>query len=157
MYKLFSRYGLLFAFIIGLVFILIFIVPVITGLPEGFTLLPDEEQTATSVFDTGLQAAAVLFIATVIITILASLLSLVKNPKGAIKGIIALAILLVVMFVLYSVSADEDGSRVQAAMAEFNVTSTLSQWISAFMKGSFIMVLGAIGIAIVGEILNIFK
>lgn len=157
MYKLFSRYGLIFAFVVGLVFILIFFLPVVTGLPEGFSLLPDEEQTATSVFDTGLKAAAVLFVATVIITILASILSLVKNPKGAIKGIIALAILLVVMFVLYSVSADEDGSRVQAAMAEFNVTSTLSQWISAFMKGSFIMVLAAIGIAIVGEILNIFK
>ena len=157
MYKLFSKYGLLFAFIIGLVFILIFIVPVITGLPEGFTLLPDEEQTATSVFDVGLKAAMVLLVAAVIITILASLLSLIKNPKGAVKGIIALAILLVIMFVLYSMSADEDGNRVQAALAEFNVSSALSQWISAFMKGSFIMVLGAVLIAIVGEIINIFK
>lgn len=157
MYKLFSKYGLLFAFVIGLVFVLIFFLPVVSGLPEGFSLLPDEEQTATSVFDVGLKATGALFVATVIITILASLLSLVKNPKGAVKGIIALAILLVVMFVLYSISADEDGSRVQAALAEFNVSSTLSQWISAFMKGSFIMVLGAVLIAIVGEIINIFK
>ena len=136
---------------------MIFFLPVVSGLPEGFSLLPDEEQTATSVFDVGLKATGALFVATVIITILASLLSLVKNPKGAVKGIIALAILLVVMFVLYSISADEDGSRVQAALAEFNVSSTLSQWISAFMKGSFIMVLGAVLIAIVGEIINIFK
>lgn len=157
MYKLFSKYGLLFAFVIGLVFVLIFFLPVVSGLPEGFSLLPDEEQTATNVFDVGLKATGALFVATVIITILASLLSLVKNPKGAVKGIIALAILLVVMFVLYSMSAGEDGNRVQAALAEFNVSSTLSQWISAFMKGSFIMVLGAVLIAIVGEIINIFK
>lgn len=157
MYKLFSKYGLIFAFAVGVVFILIFLVPVLSGLPDGFTELADEEQVTTNVFNTGLRATGVLLIATVIITILASLWSLAKDPKGAVKGVIGIAILLVIMFVLYSTSAGEDGGRVQAALAEFNVTSTMSQWISAFIKGAFVMAGGAIILMVLGEISNLFK
>lgn len=157
MYKLFSKYGLILAFVIGLVFILIFLIPALSGLPEGFSVMGTEEQVNTNAFDVGLKATGGLLIATIIITILASLLSLAKNPKGAIKGIIGIAVLLVVVFVLYSTSSAEASGRVQAAMQEFNVSASMSKWISAFLKSSFILAGAAIVLMILGEVRNLFK
>ena len=157
MYKLFSKYGLILAFVIGLLFILIFLIPVLTGLPAGFMEMGNDDQVKTTVFDVGLKATGGLLIATVIITILASLYSLAKNPKGAIKGIIGIAVLLVVVFVLYSTSTAEAGGRVQAAMHEFNVSDTMGKWISAFMKTSFVLAAAAVIVVVLGEITNLFK
>ena len=116
MYKLFSKYGLLLAFSIGLIFTLIFLIPVLSGLPEGFSEMAVEEKSNTTVFDVGLKATIGLLIAAVIILILGSLLTLAKNPKGALKVIIGIAILLVLIFVLYSTTDDETNRRVLAAM-----------------------------------------
>lgn len=157
MYKLFSKYGLILAFVIGLVFILIFLIPALSGLPEGFGEMAMEEQSKTSAFNTGLKATIGLLIATVVITILASLLSVAKNPKGAIKGIIGVAVLLVVVFVLYSTSTVEAGGRVQAAMQEFNVSDSLSKWITAFLKSSFILAGAAVALVVLGEVRNLFQ
>lgn len=157
MYKLFSKFGLILAFVIGLVFILIFLIPALSGLPEGFSLMGTEEQVTTNAFDVGLKATGGLLIATVIITILASLLSLAKNPKGAIKGVIGIAVLLVVVFVLYSTSTAEASGRVQAAMQEFDVSASMSKWISAFLKSSFILAGAAVVLMILGEIRNLFQ
>lgn len=157
MYKLFSKYGLLLAFVIGLIFTLIFLIPVLSGIPEGFSELASEEQAATNVFDVGLKATIGLLVATVIILVLASLWNVVKNPKGAIMGIIGIAVLLILMFVLYSTTADISNSRVLAAMDEFNVSQNLAKWISAFLKGSFILAGAAIVLMVLGEIRNLFK
>ena len=157
MYKLFSKYGLILAFVIGLVFTLIFLIPALSGLPAGFDQLGDEEQVTTNAFNVGLKATIGLLIATIIITILASLLSLAKNPKGAIKGIIGIAVLLVIVFVLYSTSSAETTGRVQAAMQEFNVSDNMGKWISAFLKSAFILAGGAIVLMILGEIRNLFQ
>jgi len=157
MYKLFSKYGLILAFVIGVVFILIFLIPVLTGLPDGFMEMGNDEQVATTVFDVGLKATGFLLIATIIITILASLLTLAKNPKGAIKGIIGIAVLLVIVFVLYSTSTAEASGRVMAAMEEFNVSDSMGRWISAFLKSSFVLAGAAIAVMVLGEIRNLFQ
>lgn len=157
MYKLFSKYGLLLAFVIGLIFTLIFLIPVFSGLPEGFSEMGAEEQVTTNVFDVGLKAAMGLLIATIIILILGSLLSLVKNPKGAIMGIIGIAVLLVLVFVLYSTTDSETNGRVLAAMDEFGVSQNQVKWISAFIRSAFILSGGAIVLMILGEIRNLFK
>lgn len=157
MYKLFSKYGLVLAFILGLVFILIFLIPVISGLPEGFTMLPGEEQEQTTAFDAGLKATGFLLVAAVVIAVLASLWSVAKNPKNAVRGIIAVAILLVLVFVLYSTSSVEESGRVHAAMQQFNISDSLGKWISAFIKGAFALSGIAVLLAIVGEVINMFK
>lgn len=157
MYKILSKYGLGLAFGIGLLFSLIFLIPVLSGLPEGFGDLAVEEQTKTDVFNTGLKATIFLFIATVIITILASLISVAKDPKASIKGIIGIAIIVVLVFVLYSTSTAETSGIVAAAATEFGVSPNLSKWISAFLKGSFILAGGAILIVILGELRNLIK
>ncbi|WP_236974392.1 hypothetical protein [Membranihabitans maritimus] len=157
MYKLLSKYGLALAFVIGLVFTLIFLIPAMNGLPAGFGEMVMEEQTKTNAFNTGLKATIVLFIATVIITILASLLSVIKDPRAAIKGIIGIAILLILVFILYSTSLAEQGGRVAAAATEFGVNDNMSKWISAFIKGAFVLSGAAIVIVILGELRNLFK
>lgn len=157
MYKLFSKYGLLLAFVIGLVFTLIFLVPVLTGIPEGFSELPVEEQATSNAFDIGLKATIGLLVATIIILILAALAGVAKNPKGAIMGIIGIAVLLILVFVLYSTTPAEDNGRVLAAMDEFNVTQNLAKWISAFLKGSFVLAGIAIVLMVLGEVRNLFK
>lgn len=157
MYKLLSKYGLLLAFVIGLIFTLIFLIPVLTGLPEGFSELGTEEQATTNVFDVGLKATIGLLIATIIILILGSLMSVVKNPKGTIKGIIGIAILLVLVFVLYSTTDDETNRRVLLAMDEFNVSQNLVKWISAFIRSAFILSGAALLFMVLGELRNLFK
>lgn len=157
MYKLLSKYGLVLAFVIGLVFTLIFLIPALNGLPEGFGELPVDEQTKTDAFNVGLKATIFLFIATVVITILASLLSVAKDPKAAVKGIIGVAIICVLVFVLYSTSTAETSGIVAAAATEFGVSDNLSKWISAFLKGAFILSGAAIIIVVLGELRNLLK
>ncbi|HLT94719.1 MAG TPA: hypothetical protein VKZ56_09170 [Membranihabitans sp.] len=157
MYKLFSKYGLLLAFSIGLIFTLIFLIPVLSGLPEGFSEMAVEEQSNTNVFDVGLKATIGLLIAAVIILILGSLLTLAKNPKGALKGIIGIAILLVLIFVLYSTTDDETNRRVLAAMDEFGVSQNLLKWISASIRGAFVLSGAALVLMLLGEVRNLFK
>ena len=157
MYKLFSKYGLLLAFSIGLIFTLIFLLPVLSGLPEGFSEMAVEEQSNTNVFDVGLKATIGLLIAAVIILILGSLLTLAKNPKGALKGIIGIAILLVLIFVLYSTTDDETNRRVLAAMDEFGVSQNLLKWISASIRGAFVLSGAALVLMLLGEVRNLFK
>ncbi len=157
MYKLFAKYGLILAFVIALIFTLIFLVPVLSGLPAGFNELPPEDQVATDVFDVGLKAAIVLIIASVAILILGSLYSIVKNPKSALKGLLGIAVLLVLIFVLYSTTGAESNARVLAAMEEFNVTQNMTRIFSAFLKGSFILAGIALVLMLLGEIRSLLQ
>lgn len=157
MYKIFSKYGTFIAFIIGLVFTLIFLIPVFSGLPEGFSELSGEEQVATTVFDSGLKATLILLIASVVVLILASIYATVINPKGAVKGIIGIAALLILMFVLYSTTGDESNARVLAAMDQFNISETMGRWIGACLKGTFILSLVAVAIMVLGELRTLFR
>lgn len=157
MYKLFSKYGLLIAFVVGLVFTLIAIIPAFTSLPDGFSIMDMEEQVKTTAFDTGLKVTIGLFFAAIIITILVSVLGILKNPKAAIKGVIGIAVLVVLIFVLYSTSPVDSSPGYQAFLDEFNVSDNLSRWIDAGLKSSYILTAVAVGVMVLGEVRNLFK
>ena len=82
---------------------------------------------------------------------------MVTNPKGAMKAIVALVVLGVLFFALYSTSASESSGIVANALEKFNVTEGQSKFISAGLKSTLILGAAAALSFVVSEIRNFFK
>lgn len=156
MYRLLTKYGTGFAFGLGLLVTLIFLIPAISGVSE-FNMLPPEEKGTTTIFNAGLYCALALIIIGFASSILFGIYQLAAHPKGAVKFLISIAVIAVLFFILYSMSAPETGERMQALAKEFNITDGISKLISAALK----TVLALAGIAVLAfvfaEIRNLFK
>ncbi|MDH3651706.1 MAG: hypothetical protein OEQ53_18625 [Saprospiraceae bacterium] len=156
MYKVLTKHGQLIAFGTGVVVIVLFLGSVIGGL-DGFNALSKDDQVTTSIFDLGLKATIALLVICAIIALLFGLYQMVTNPKGAIKGIIGLAVLVIVFVILYSMSVPETTGIVGQAAANFDVSEGQSKMISAALKSTLLLA-GLAALTFVGsEIRNFFK
>ena len=156
MYKALTKYGQLAAFSVGLIVIVVFFASVFSGV-DVFNGLAKEDRGTTTIFNAGLYATLGLLVVCAAAAVLFGIYHMVTNPKGAIKAIIALAILLVLFFALYSTSEPETSGIVANAVEKFNLTGGESQFISAAIKST--LILGGIAVLsfIVSEVTNIFK
>ncbi len=156
MYNALTKHGQLIAFGTGIVVIVLFLGSVLGGLDSFNALSPDDKVT-TSIFDLGLKATIVLFVICSIAALLFGLYHMVTNPKGAIKGIIGLAVLVILFAILYSMSVPEKSGIVGQAAANFDVSDGQSKIISAALKSTLILA-GLAALTFVGsEIRNFFK
>ncbi len=156
MYKALTKYGQLGAFLIGLIVIVAYLASVFGGL-EGFNALAKEDRGTTGIFDTGLYLTIALFIVCAVAAVLFGLYHMITNPKGALKAIIGIAVLLILFFALYSTSTPENSGIVANAVEKFGLTSGESQFISAAIKSTLILGGLAALAFIVSEITNLFK
>lgn len=156
MYKALTKYGQLAAFSVGLVVIVVFFASVFSGV-DAFNGLTKEDRGTTTIFNAGLYLTIGLLIICAVVALLFGIWHMVTNPKGAMKAIIALAILLVLFFALYATSEPETSGIVANAVEKFNLTAGQSQFIGAALKST--LILGGIAVLsfIVSELTNIFK
>ncbi len=156
MYKALTKHGQLAAFLIGLIVIVVFFASVFSGV-DSFNALTKEDRGTTTIFNNGLYLTLVLLVICAAAAVLFGIWHMVTNPKGAIKAIIALAILLVLFFALYSTSTPETSGVVANAVEKFNLTDGQSQFISAALKST--LILGALAVLsfVVSEVTNLFK
>ena len=156
MYKILTKHGQLAAFGLGLLVIIIFLIGVLSGI-EGFDALSKEDQYQSTIFDLGLKLTLVLFVICAIAAVLFAIYQMITNPKGAMKGIVALVVLGVLFAVLYSMSVAETTGPIADSVEEFGLTEGQSKFVSAGIKST--LLLGGVAVAafIVSEIRNLFK
>ena len=156
MYQFLTKYGTMAAFGLGLVITVLFLLIAMSGL-EGFNALPDEEEGTTTIFNFGLYAVIALIIICVIASIGFGIWFLATHPKQAVRFGIGFGILLVLFFVLYSVSSSDMTPKMMERAAEYGVNETSSKLIS----GGLLTVIILAGIAVlsfvVSEVMNLFK
>lgn len=160
MYKFLVANGQRLAFGLGILITAIFLFSVIGGLDQ-FNELPDEDQVTTTIFNSGISGAIILIVIAAAALILFGLFQVLSNLKASLKGIIGLAVLLVVFFIAYS-SANGD------AAAEIGPISTAIEKVGGIAPGNLKFIGGAIVTAMVligtafasfilAEIINFFK
>jgi len=162
MYKLLTKRGQLFAFLLGAISTVI-VVGSITGNSNKHLLdAPDAAKRAVEIADTGILniglnvVAALVFVA-LAATVIFGLLNLVSNFKSSLKFIIGFSIMLSLFFILKTTAAHETVGSLVETMQEFNIDQNLSKGISAAIKGTVIMTVIAIGSMIIFELINMFK
>jgi len=156
MYKFLIKNGQVVAFGLGLLLVLVYFLSVGKGLPADFSSLEVKDQLAanTSAFNFGLKAAIVLIVLTAIVVIGFMIYQFISNPKGAIKGLIAIAVLAVLFLILYS-SADPAISP--RLVKDFPISDGISKYISAALSTTLIVGAFAIFALIASEVRSFFQ
>jgi hypothetical protein len=157
MYNILSRKGLLFAFLLGFVVVLLFYIPVLTGV-QGFNALPDEQRNTTGIFDIGLTLTMVLIIVAALAIVAFSILSIVNNPKGSLRGLIGLGVILVIFGIGYAMTSDpSEGTRLAMIVEKFDIGMSSHQIINgALFSGVGILILTAVAF-VFGELSSLLK
>lgn len=157
MYKFLSKNGQTIAFVVGTVLTVLFLGIAVSGL-ENFNMQSKETQYGTNIFNLGFYAAIGLTIACAAAWLLFGLFQTATNFKKALIGIVGIAVLLGLFFIIYSsVNPAADSAPVLAEVEKFDVTESQSKFIS----GGIITTVVLLGLAfvtfIVFEVINFFR
>lgn len=155
MYAFLNKYGQALAFGIGLLITVIFLGSIFSADEAVFdTLQGDDRSYDTDIFNFGMYASIALIVVAFVAAILFGVYQMAQNPKGSLKGIIGLAVLVLIMFVGYSsangVIANES-AEIQAAIEKFTTSQEAD-----FTGGNLKFISGAILAALVMIGLSIF-
>jgi len=149
----------MFAFLISVVLIAICIIPIAAGM-QALDSVPLPQQASSeegNIFYFSIYIAIGLLILAIATAVLLSIFQVIVNPKGAMKGLISFAILVVVFIIFYSM-ADAVGSGTLAdTIDKFNISSTISKIIGAAINLTLLVGLCSIVLMIGLEIWNYFK
>jgi len=92
--------------------------------------------------------ARIVLIATMVITIVFSIVNLIKQPGVLKRSLVAVGILAVILVVAYSFASDGAVTDGVGKILEDGEAGSTSKWVSTLINYSFI--LGGIGLAMVG-------
>lgn len=164
MYSLLTNKGQLFALILGLVVIAIYLFSVMGGLSSaGYGLGDDLNQIMKntdekfSFFELPLMIVAGLVVIALVIAVLFGLLQLFSAPKNSMKGIIGVALILGLFFLFYSMATAETTGKMAELAQRFNISTNVSKFISAGISTVGTLSIGALVIMVLSEIRNLFK
>ncbi len=165
LYSFFAKRGQLFAILLGVAVVVIFLGSVIGGLSSaGYSLSSDLVQVMKSdpaqtfgFFDIGLYLTLALIVIAVVAALIFGLVQMLTDIKGSLKAIIALVVLIAVFFAFYSMASDDMQGPISRVVQQFDISSTVSKVISGGL--TITMLLGVIAVAsmILLEIWNAFK
>ncbi len=156
LYKLLSSKGTLFAFVVGLLAILIFLFPVISGL-NSFNALPEPERKASNIFNIGITMMLFLLVIAVVVTIAGALYQMIMNPKGAKMGFLWIGILIVLFVIGFYVLNQPDNANILADLKANNVSAGTSKLVGGGLWVMLIMIFASVGIFVFSEVRNLFK
>jgi len=164
MYKLLTSKGQLFAIILGALSVLIALGTIIGGVKSNYNMSDDlndiMKNDATANFDffnTSITIVLLLIAVAVIAMLVFGVLHLLSDPKGSMKAIIGLGLVLGLFFILYTISDAEGSARLTALIDKNNLSDNMSKMISGGVKTAVFAALIAFFAAVVMEILNLFK
>ncbi|NNE27385.1 MAG: hypothetical protein HKN09_11130 [Saprospiraceae bacterium] len=165
MYKLLTQKGQLYALLLGILCIAIGMGSIIGGINgAGYStsddlnqIMKNNESASFDFFNPAISIVLVLILIALVAWIAFSLYALISDPKGSLKFLIGIAIMLIFFFILYSTSDAESTGRIGQLVQRFNVNDTVSKLISGGVKTAvFGISAGFLG-AVVLEIYNLFK
>ena len=156
MYKFLTRNGTALAFGLGVLIVVVGLISIMGGLEE-FNMMSEEDQSQTSIFNSGIWAAIVLTIACFVLAVLFGLFQVVSDPKGALKMIIGLVVIVGLVFAFYSTAEVETTGKIGRQIEDGVISATTSKWISGALATTLIL-FGATFLVFIGsEIRNVFK
>lgn len=157
MYQFLAKNGQTIAFGLGVILTAIFLISAFSGLNE-FNALSDEDQWGTNIFDIGFYAAIGLTIICLIAAVVFGLGQMFMNIKSALKGIIGIAVLLIVFFIIYSsIDPSADSASVAKEVQQFDLTMGQSKFVSAAILTTIALSIIALLTFVVFEVINLFK
>jgi hypothetical protein len=160
MYKFLVANGQRLAFGLGILITAIFLFSVIGGL-EQYNELPEEDQITTSIFNAGISGAVILIIVAAAALILFGLFQVLSNLKASLKGILGLAVLLVVFFIAYSSANGDAAAEITPISNSIERVGGIAPGNLKFIGGAIVTAMVLIGTAfasfILAEIINFFK
>ena len=168
MYDLLARKGQMFAILLGVVVIVIFLGTVISGLgSSGYSMsddlnriMKDNPDQQFNFFNPGLGITVALVGICAVIAVLFGIFHVVSAPKNSLKGIIGIVVIVVIFFALYSSSGADFDSAIGSTLEKFantGITENTSKIISGSLKTTGLLAIGALASMILFEIYNIFK
>jgi glucan phosphoethanolaminetransferase (alkaline phosphatase superfamily) len=165
MYNYLTKNGQLVAFLIGLVVIVIFLGSVISGLSSGgydmgtdLNALDADVKKNINFFNPGLYLTALLGALTAALAfVVFGVWNLIKFPKDAIKFVAGIAGLLVIFFILYSMSNVETAGKLGELHDELAISDGTSKFISGAMKTAMGLAVVSFVAMFAGELRNMFK
>ena len=165
MYQFLNKYGQSLAFGLGVIITVIFLAIIFSD-PSTANLatMTPEEKFETSMFDFGLSISIGLTVLTVLAMVIFGVWQIISAPKASLKGIIGLGVVLVLMFIAYSMAAGEpDHPTIVTAVDKFESSQgvELTSGQLKFIGGSIVTALTMLAVSfvvlIVFGVRNFFK
>ena len=165
MYNFLLKRGQLFALLLGVGVVAIYLISVFSGLSNaGYSTSDDLNQILKNnpdadfgFFDLGMYLTGGLIALAAGAALLWGLIQLLSSPKGALKGIIAVAAIVILFFVLSSSAEAETAGRIGELVQRFDVSESVSKYISGGLKTTLILAAASALFVVLGELRNVFK
>ncbi len=167
MYQLLAKKGQLFAILLGVVVVALYLGTVISGISgAGYSMSDDLNQVLKNnpdqkfdFFNLGLGLTIALVAIAAVAAVLFGLFQMISSPKNSLKGIIGIAVIIGLFFLLYSSASTDFDSVIgkKIMQPKFAVTENISKMISGGIKTTAILAIGAFVSMVLLEIYNIFK
>lgn len=159
MYAFLNKYGQALAFGIGVLITVIFLGGIMSADDSVFEVLSSDsnanqpEKYVTNIFNFGMYAAIFLIIVAFAAALIAGVIQMAQNPKGSLKGIIGLIVLLLIVFIGYSTANGEvsnESEEIQNAINKFvdSQEATFTSGNLKFISGAILAALVMIGLSI---------
>lgn len=96
----------------------------------------------------------ILFIISVAVLLVISVIGILKNPKGSVKVLIILVGMIVVGFIAYSASKN---TLTPLQLEKYGISASTVKWVGAGLILTYLMMVAAIGVFIYTAIYKFFK
>ncbi|MEE9373967.1 MAG: hypothetical protein V3V00_13025 [Saprospiraceae bacterium] len=165
MYSLLAKRGQMFAILLGVIVVVIFLGSVIGGLSSaGYNMgtdlnqvLKNDPNQSFSFFDIGLQLTMALALIAAVLALLFGLYQMLTNIKGSLTGIISLLAIGAIFFGFYSSASDDLTGPISHVLQQFDISSGISKFITGSLWTTILMAVVAAAAMIILEIWNMFK
>lgn len=162
MYKLLTKNGQLFAFLLGILGTAIVLGSIMGNSNKYMLEADDAAKRSTEIANTGILDAAtsitmILLVVAIAAMLIFAVLHLATNFKSSLKWIVALAVLAGLFFAFKSMATPEVSGSIVETMRKFNISESLGNSISGAINITGLLLAVAIISMIVMEVLNFFK
>lgn len=154
MYNLLIKRGQTFAFLLGAIVLLIYIMITLGG-QEAFAAAGSPEDS--DLFNFGIKAAIAMGVICLAIAVLFGLYHMLTNMKGAMRGIIGVIALVAIFLIAYTMADASATGKMVETFEKFSITEGVSKFISGAMTTTAVLGALAVGAMVLSEIRNIFK
>lgn len=164
-YKFLSKNGVLIAFGVAVVAILITFIPILGGL-EAYESLPDDVNVRAAseegnIFSTGIMVSFILTVVAFGAAILLSIAGVFSNLKDSKKGLIAFLGLAVLFFIMYATASEEISPELAVTVnnPEYGVAGDMGiyKMISGGIAGTILLLIVSFVLMVAMEVWNFFK
>ena len=155
MYSFLNKYGQALAFGIGVLITVIFLASIFSADDATLEMLQANDKTAetyeTDIFNFGISISVILTALAFVVALIFGIVQMISNPKGSLKGLAGLAVLLIILFVGYSMASGEvTDPEIANAIEKFETSqeSEITAGNLKFISGSILTAVVMVGLAI---------